>query len=225
MVRQNVFIKTFFITFVVFVIGLVLGLFIERYFQSDMTSRITSIESSVQEIDLEILYFQSLNDSSSCFVLNQIVRDTNNNLDSLAEQLGGYSEKNIIFTQNEIKDLKTKYTFLLIKDWILQGKIRKNCGMNSVSVLYFYDTKNCDDCIIQGNILSLLKNSFKEKLMVFPLDKNINLAMLRILLNKYNITNIPSVVINDEVYSGIVSEDNLKKILCSELTNATQCSK
>jgi len=111
----------------------------------------------------------------------------------------------------------------LIKDWILQGKIRQDCGTNSVSVLYFYDTKNCDDCIIQGNILSILKSSFKEKLMVFPLDKNINLTMLRILMNRYNITKIPSVVINDEVYSGIVSEKDLKKILCSGLTNVTQC--
>lgn len=220
----SVYVKAFFISLIVFVLGLYTGMNIEKFVTSDLLSRTGSIESSVQEIELEMLYFQNLNESYACDFLNEIVRKTNNNLDILSDQISRYSEENVLITRTDIENLKEKYTFLLVKDWLLQERIKVNCGTKTVSVLYFYDRKGCDDCIVQGNILSSLKSSFKEKLMVFPLDIKVESSMLDILIKRFNITSVPSLVIEGKVYSGIVSTDNLKNIICDiSDENITQC--
>lgn len=222
----NIYIKTFLISLGIFSLGLLVGFYIERFLASDIVARTTLIESSVQEIELQMLYFQGLNESYACDFLNEIVRDTNKNLDILADQLLRYSEKNILFTRPEIASLKRRYTSLLIKDWLLQERIKKNCGTKVVTVLYFYSTEECDDCLIQGTILSILKNEFREKLMVFPLDIKVEVSMIDILRKRFNITTTPSLVIEEKTYTGIVSKDDLKSIICDVLKeeNLAICS-
>jgi len=225
MVKFNIYIKAFFLSLGIFLVGLFVGINIENFIRSDLIVRASDIESSIQEIELEMLYFQGLNASYSCDFLNEIVRKTNNNLDSLSDQLANYPESNILFGSSEAKRIKRKYSFLLIKDWLLQERIKAGCGTKAVSILYFYKTVNCGDCIIQGDILSGLKNSFKEKLMIFPLDVNVELSMIEILMSRFGITSTPSLVIDDEVHGKIVSKDELKNIICEifEQENLTAC--
>jgi hypothetical protein len=225
MVKIGIYTKTFILTLGIFLIGLFIGMTIESSNTANLIDQTSGIESSVQEIELEMLYFQSLNDSYSCQFLNETVRKTNNNLDDLAKQLSGFSEDRTIVTSQDMESLKKRYTSLLIKDWLLQQKIKQDCGTGIVSTLYFYDRKGCDDCIIQGDILSILKDLFKEKLMIFPLDRNVESYMVDILIKRFNITSVPSVVIENRVYSGVVTKDSLKTLVCDNLPkNTEQCS-
>ncbi len=220
----NVYITALIITIIVFILGLLLGLSVERYILSGITKKTSSIENSIQEIELELLYFQWLNSTDSCDFLREIARKTNNKLDSLADQLSGYSTKNILFTKNDVKNIKSKYTSLLIKDWLLQEKIKKDCDANVVSVIYFYSTEGCYDCITQGEVLTLLKNKFKDKLMVFPLDVGLKSDMVNILMSRFNVTLTPTVVVNNNKYDGIISKTQLESIICSELPEIAECS-
>lgn len=219
----NLYFKTFIVSFIIFILGIFIGLNIEKYVASDVTEQTKQIENSIQEMELEMLYFQNIEQAESCGFLNEVVRRTNINLDELSLQLSHYSEEKILFTRNEAKGLKRKYTFLLIKDWLLQEKIKKDCGTKTISILYFYDTEECDDCLIQGQVLSLFKEKLKEKLMIFPIDRNIETSMIGVLIKKFNINIVPSLVINGNVYVGIQSKDQLKKILCEKLDKET-CS-
>lgn len=216
---MNIYLKTLLITTFLFSAGLVLGLYIERFFVSDLSSRTVDVENSVKEIELEMLYFQGMNESYSCSFLDEIVRKTNNNLDTLANQLLSYSENNILFTRSEIKNIKQTYTYLLIKDWLLQERIKKTCGTKTVTILYFYSTKGCDDCIVQGNILTVLKNDFKEKVMIFPLDVAMDIDMIEILTRNFNITSTPALVIDDDVYLGITGKNRLEEIICPKISD------
>jgi hypothetical protein len=219
----NLYVKTFVISIAIFLVGLMIGLFIENFFVSDLSARAKSIENSVREIELEMLYFQELPDSESCKFLNEVVRETNNNLDTLARELTEYSEENVLFMGSEIKNIKTVYTSLLIKDWLLQEKIKKSCGTNTVSVLYFYSTEGCDDCVTQGNILTLLKGIFEEKLMVFPIDVEVELSMIDILRDRFNADSTPAIVINGSTYEEIIGKTELTNIICESLPEAEEC--
>lgn len=219
----NLYVKTFIISVAIFLVGLMVGLSIENFFVSDLSARAKSIENSVREIELEMLYFQELPDSESCKFLNEIVRETNNNLDTLAGELTQYSEDNVLFMGSEIKNIKNLYTSLLIKDWLLQEKIKKSCGTNTVSVLYFYSTGGCDDCVTQGNILTLLKGTFKEKLMVFPIDVQVDLSMIDILRDRFDAESTPSIVINGETYKEIIGKNELMDMICERIPDAEEC--
>jgi len=225
MVRLNIYTKAFLISAGIFIIGIFIGMNVEKFVASDFISRTRYVEESVQEIELEMLYFQGLNETYSCNFLGEIVRRTNNNLDELSGQLSRYSETNVLFGGTDVENLKKRYTSLLIKDWILQERIKKMCGDKTVTILYFYDRRGCDDCIIQGNILSILKNSFREKIMIFPLDRRVDLSMIGVLMSRFNVTTVPSIVIEEKTYSGIVVGEKLERIACSILNeNITACS-
>lgn len=221
--KMNVYLISFVITIVVFFLGMFVGLGIERFMLSNLIKKTSSIESSIQEIELELLYFQGLNTNESCTFLKEVVRKTNNKLDIFADQLGAYSDRNILFTRDQVTDLKTKYTSLLIKDWLLQEKIKTDCGDNVVSVLYFYSTEGCNDCIIQGDILTLLKEVFKDKLMVFPLDAGIESDMVKILMARFEIEPTPTIVVNNEKYEGVITKEYLSGIICSEIPSIEEC--
>jgi uncharacterized protein YneF (UPF0154 family) len=221
---MNIYVKAFLITVLVFIFGLFVGLNIERFMLSNLEKRSSSVESSIRDIELELLYFQGLGEKDSCTFLKEVVRKTNNMLDVMADQLGSYNENDILFTSGQIADMKATYTSLLIKDWILQDRIKKECNSTVVSVLFFYSTKDCDDCVVQGDVLTLLKDMFKDRLMVFPLDVDVDSDMIGILMSKFGVKSTPSLVVNGRLYSGIVQKDKLKNSICSELPGAPECA-
>lgn len=221
---MNVYVKAFAITVAVFVFGLVVGLGVENYMLSGMESRSSSVERSINDIELELLYFQGLNASESCSFLKEVVRTTDNQLDLLSDQLSGYTGQDIVFTTSQVADAKSTYTSLLIKDWILQDRIRQQCNSTGVSVLYFYSTEKCDDCVLQGDALTLMKDTFKDRLMVFPLDVGVQSNMIGVLMDKFGVTSTPSLVIDGSTYSGLVSEPQLKSMICADLQAAPECA-
>ena len=218
----NIFVKSFIISLFLFLIGIGIGMGIEKIDSTGLFAKTTSIENSIQEIELEMLYFQNLNSSTSCTFLNDILGKTNNNLDILSSQLEKYSDRNIIFT-GDLADIKEKYTGLAIKSWLLNEQIKTNCGPKSASLLYFYQTQNCNDCAVQGNILTNLKQTYKDKLLVYPLDVGVKLDLINILQERYNITSFPSVVIGDTVFKGIVGKGDIIPLICQQLGNVTGC--
>jgi len=216
---MSIYLKAFVISILIFLLGILVGLSIERFFVSDLSSRASSIENSVQEIELEMLYFQSFDDYS-CEFINEIIRKTNNELDELADKLLGYSETSVLFTGEQIKNIKRKYTFLLIKDWLLQERVKRSCGTGTVTILYFYDTEGCNDCLVQGDVLTALKNRFKDKVMIFPLDANMDVEMVNILMNRFNVTSTPSIVIDEKTYTGIVDMYRLNGMVCERIEDS-----
>ncbi len=210
---KSVFVKTFIMTLGVFVIGFFLGSSLERSLTADLSAKIGAIENSIQDIELEALYLLT-SSNSSCVFLDDVVRRTNNNLDEISTQLSSYDEKNIVFTNVDLVNIKSRYTSLLIKDWLLQNSIREKCGTNSISVLYFYKREGCPECIVQGNILTVLKGHFREKVMIFPLDHDLGVSSVGLLENNYNITKFPSVVVNEKVYTGTVGFEGLRESVC-----------
>jgi hypothetical protein len=220
---KSIFAKAFLISTGIFIIGFFIGGAIERSLTADIEAKTTAVENSIQEIELESLYLLSIS-NKSCVFLNDIVRKTNNNLDDLAGQLANYDEDNIIFTNRDLVNLKSKYTNLLLKSWLIQENLEGKCGKNSVSILYFYD-RDCNDCQVQGNILTSLKHDFQEGVMVFPLDHSLGLSSVDLLESSYNVTKFPSIVVNDVRYEGIINFESLKSYICSAIPQNEKCIK
>ena len=216
---MNLYLKTLIITIIVFSFGIFIVLNIEGMFLSVFLLVMSSIENDVRNMELEMLYFQEMSGNESCVFLNEMVRRTNNKLDELSSELLSYREDNIIFTKSKITNLKQTYTYFLIKDWILQEKVKDECETDTVSVLYFYKIDECDKCIIQGDILSLLKDKFKNKLMIFPLDINVDLGMMKVLMSNFNVTTVPSLVIDGEVYTDVTKRNALEYTICSKISD------
>jgi hypothetical protein len=64
-----------------------------------------------------------------------------------------------------------------------------------------------------------------DKLLVFPIDLDLeeDEKFLKILRIQYNITQLPTLIINDDVYPGIQTKEELSGIICQHSVNKEKC--
>jgi len=103
----------------------------------------------------------------------------------------------------EYTTLKREYTRILIRMWLIAKNIYEKCHSDLIPILYFYSS-NCTSCVEQGQIFDQLKVRVEEKgksLVVFPIDVNFDDDSVYLLKEYYNISSVPSAVIQDTVIS------------------------
>ena len=69
------------------------------------------------------------------------------------------------------------------------------------------------------------RRELEDNLLVFPI--NVDLAeeeqFLTILRTSYNVTELPTLIINGEKYPGVVGRQDLARIICEQTENKEQC--
>lgn len=132
-------------------------------------------------------------------------------LEELGQKLE-WSEANLGKTV-DVKKLRNYYALLQIKDYLLMKRVSTRCGIDSAFVLYFYTTReNCSECVKQGIALSSLRNKYPG-LRVYSFDYSTDLGAVQSILSIYKIkdTELPALVINDELLTGFQSLEDLEK--------------
>lgn len=137
---------------------------------------------------------------------------------SLSGELNDLAQK-IAFTEENIRDqeqvleLKKYYSLLQIKDYLLVQQIRSKCNVAVIPIFYFYTTEeNCSDCVKQSAVLTELRNEYPE-LRIYSFDYNLNLSALQSLIKVFNVedTKLPAVYMNDKLYTGFQSIENIER--------------
>jgi len=108
--------------------------------------------------------------------------------------------------------LKQQYAYVSIRTWILARNQYEKCNANLVHGLYFYSA-DCDECIKQGEQLDKLNEKIRDQgkeVIMFPIDFYLDEPIVANLKTYYGITEIPAIIINDEVFQGrLFSSDEL----------------
>lgn len=203
---------TFLITAAIFATALLAS----NYFSQKKINEIKNIES---RISVDILASET-----QFFLLSELsCKDIGNSflskeLATLGDKLA-YTEQNRGSDDEEVLNLKKYYSLLQIKDFILMQKIRERCGRNpsvdGLSIMYFYSNieDDCDDCQKEGFVLTKLREDYPE-LRVYSFDYNLDLSAIQTLISIYNIKDEPpALLVNDKVYYGFQSIDDIKEII------------
>ena len=182
-------------------------------------------ENKIQRLDyesvnLQYLYLTNLlKEERDCTTASKSAAGQIDRLNVLGSKLEEFI-KNVNLDQKEFDLLKREYVLSEIRYWLISKNLRDICKDDKVSVLYFYSNDDCDECRTQGFVLGSLKSIFKDNLLIFSLDADFKLEpMLDVIKNKYNITSVPTLVINDENYSGLKNSEELLNIICSRYEN------
>jgi hypothetical protein len=111
-----------------------------------------------------------------------------------------------------------------VKDYLLSKKLADKCGARKkpVFIIYFYSNKgDCPECQKEGYVLTRLKEKYPE-LRVYSFDFNLQLSVIDSLKAIYRIeTALPALVIEDEVYTGYKTVEDLEKLLPDTLKVAS----
>lgn len=217
--RKNIntkrYILVFFVTVFVFLIGNLVGMSLEN-------TRNIYIYEKIKESNFDIGELTSLGN-----VMNYLIENERNmscsdlkkifltSLDYLS-----YTEKKILsfskqteYTIEDFSDLKKVYNEKVISFWLLSQKINSICEEKLNTIIYFYSNLNCDNCEEQGIYLDYLKKKYKQDILIFSLDMDLQSTSSGILKEVYfEKKEYPLLYINGKSYEYLNIEE-IEKIV------------
>lgn len=186
--------------------------------------RLDEIRTIEQQIAADTLSVETQFDllsRLSCENVNEST-DLSSELTGLAARLD-YAESQLGSENDQVVLLKTQYSLLEIKDYLLMQEIAQKCKLKPVFVLYFYSNKgDCKDCDSAGRVLTYLRQTYPQ-LRVYSFDYNLNVGALQTLTTIYKIQNtLPAFVVSGKVTYGVSDLEAIEKILpMSKLATST----
>ncbi|MDI6825687.1 MAG: hypothetical protein QMD36_00610 [Candidatus Aenigmarchaeota archaeon] len=220
MKRKRLLIIASITTIILYFMGILTGHFIQVKVLSRTEEELKKIQEefydykrNLENIQLEQLYLTTHQGELSCKILVSTINEMQNSLayfwSRLPTKLEVYEKYSEI--QPEYVKLKRDYTLLSIRAWLLSSDVKKRCGEQIIPALYFY-SKDCNSCINQSYVLDNLKKQ-NPNFSAFIVDFNLDEPIVKIIKDVYNVTEVPSFIINDKLYSGYQSLDRMEKII------------
>jgi len=218
-------IVAFTITFLVFTLGLTLGMLLD-------TQRIqwSERESKQQKADYDSLQWQYLfltsseNKEETCILLKAAFDKSVTDLGESLDKIQSYREQSQI-NEQDYALIERAYIIDNLRYWLLARQYKEECGGEYAVILYFFSEKTCSICPDQGVILTHFKKLYDEKLLVFPINTDLEdqESSVKILRARYNVTELPSIVVSNRKYSGVVGMDSLSEIICNNFNDKNIC--
>lgn len=129
-----------------------------------------------------------------------------------------YLESRFGKDNKDIIEQKKIYELIEIRTLLLLEKIKQECKEDLITILFFY-TNNKDDekgswkkCSDQGYILDAVYKQ-DPRINIFSFDINIKNPATDTLRQNYNITKVPSLVIEGKLYEGRMSLESIKELV------------
>ena len=225
LISKDKYIVAAIITFLIFSLGILLGLVLEDHRYALVEEAASTQEVDYLSLQLQQLYLNNFHDEGSCPVLSTALKKAVVDLDQTLSQVIAFEEDQSTASQRK-ETVQRRYILDNLRYWLLAKESQQKCHLDIVPILYFYST-SCPSCPNQGTILSYFKNLFGEKVLVFPinLDLQEKESMVDVAVSLFNIQKTPSLIINDKKYEGVVPQEKVQEIICSTLQDASPCQK
>jgi len=217
--EKRKYIIAFIITLAIFLLGFFLGFVMDlqrvNYFQEITDKQKLDLNS----LQLQYELAQEEPFSESCGAFEVLFQRFMTDLEYNRQRIDTYQEQANIKSE-DFQNLKREYMLSQIKFWQISRNLEKFCPQNYdfVTVIYFYsDEVSCSDCVNQANVLDYYKRVLKDKILIFSIDETFKdrESIIELFKATYNITQYPTLIIDDKVYSSMIDKAELKNILCS----------
>ena len=105
-----------------------------------------------------------------------------------------------------------------VEFWLNSILIKDKCNVDYVNLVYFYKDKPKEEEKVEQETQSIILRELKEEhgsnLMLIPLPLDLNISMINIMKNAYNISKTPSLLINEKLkLDGVYNIERLNKII------------
>ena len=203
--------KRYFIVFLITILLFVTGFYLSNYFNS---KKVAALQSIQDQISLNILssetQFALLSDTTCSDDSTSILSEE---LSTLLDKLD-YGEKTIGASNPDIVSLRSYFSLLEIKDFLLMKEINGRCHTDTPYILYFYSNESdCADCAAQWRAISELRDEAPQ-VRVYVFDYHADLSAEKTLETLYKINGtLPAIVVEGKTYTTLTDLATLKKLL------------
>ena len=213
--KFKIFIETGIITLLILLIGFSIGFYIEYYHADKIIKEYKDFEINVLDLKLGNYYYQIM-DSASCEIAikENII---------FADRL--YEQGMIIQKYEDVDELtdsilleKKKYVLLKTELWLNSILLKKKCDnpFNTVVYIYSQETNNAKEAEQKAlsEILRQIKEEKGNSIILIPIAGDLGLPSVDMLLRVYNVTYLPSVIIDEKtVLEGFQNTNEIEKYL------------
>lgn len=209
------YLLTLVLTGFIFVFGLMLGLIIEGArtgYLEDISAQQTLEYNSLQ---LQYEFIDQLGQDGNCKAISKTFDHAVESLENARVRLEEYNQDSTL-NKEEFDNLKREYALAQIRYWMLARETKELCDMELSTILYFYSTKEkCPKCEQQAFMLTYLKKKFDDRLLNFALDGDYeNELMIQILKDTYDVTEFPTIIVDDKKFDGLTDKETILKEIC-----------
>ncbi len=206
-ISKRRYIAAFFITLGIFILGILLGVITTnlktetiKQLQYDFGTQLLSLQVQ-QDLLKEDLCSSEESDS-----LNEQLINIAERLTSMEGALGKNDER--------VLSLKEYYSLIEIKHYLFLKDIAKSCNKKYNLIIYFYSNNEdeCPDCETQGYVLSYLRTKY-DNVKIYSFDANLDNAAIKTLVKQNNMTQVPTVILNDQKYEGFIQREKLESAI------------
>lgn len=197
----------------VFVIGVLVGNALTKERVDYLKDLANKQQLDYKSLELQSLYISSFEmRNESCLAFRKILETSLDDVAKAQSKVEMYMRQK---SDIRYEDIKRDYSMAQIRYLLLDKKVREICKFDTASLLYFYSDKACPDCDPQGTILTYLKEKMGDRLLIFSLDIDFKQEpLIDLFAVKYNITKVPSLIINGTLYSGLINKEEILNPLC-----------
>jgi hypothetical protein len=202
-------------TVIVFVIGLIFGFFLESY-RADKVQYIL-LDSEISVLDDQLRNKIIGDFDIDCDIAVKSTFDFADKIYNEAIKLESYDSASQ-FSESFLV-LHRRYDLLRALLWAESVELREECeeDFHIVVYLYDYDTEEINIKSKQSfysKLLLDLKNEYEEEIILIPIAGNTDLESVNLLLDKYNITEFPVIIIDEsKIIDGVVTFKELENIV------------
>lgn len=195
--KKHVFWQAFFITVLFFLLGLVFGIYLEQGRADSLNVAFYNSEASLYD-SFALTNFLTRNPDASCQDVNDAVVGFADRIYEEARQLEQFDDANEL--TDSVKAIHRKYDLLRTLLWMNTIELKKQCDMNTVVYLYVYDSQDLAlkaEQVVWSRILGELKEQEGQNVLLLPIATDQKVSSLDYLMEVYNITGFPAVIINE----------------------------
>jgi len=204
--QKDVFWKAAVITGIVFVLGILAGVQLDSWRLGEIRGRLSEIDLRWQDARLQSAFYQILGGNvtpefcasalESNLAFNDKVYQQGLAIER-AEQVNRFS--------SELLLEKERYSLLQLQFWLNAIDLKKRCeNVNYSTLVYFYShySQNLETQLkqrLQSAVNLELKEKCGRNLMLIPLPADLNISAIDLVKQNYNISQVPSVLVNEGV--------------------------
>lgn len=199
----------FLISAIIFLSGVFVGSMVDMSTIDTLSSDVQTVSGKVSS--MQILLLMEGNSSSFCPVYASELQSIDNEMEQLGYKLSYLEEQRDVYDP----ELKKEYFIVQAQSYLLSKKVNEICDDKHILLINFYSNQDCDLCTEQGTEILKARDqlSGEVKLKLYSFDGELGSPVVDAFKDKYAVRSYPTLVIEEKLYPGYYSSDEIEDII------------
>lgn len=215
-IDKKLFIIAGVLTIIIFILIYSFNLFLNEKREQIILEKVDNVLEGYEEMQALALVSDVFGSEVICLGLQSSLLYMDKEIWETGRKIDSYREATKEFMSNPLYiRLKKKFNREEVMYYSMLKKMKEGCEVNQTIISYFYRrAEECPDCDAQSFVLTDLNKEIDQEIAIFSFDVDLGLSSINILMNYYNVTSYPSIVIEDNIYGGLYNKKELVNLLC-----------